>query len=142
MSEPTIDDLLDALNDDLKAEWGAIQRYTYQSAKAFGTKGNMVRDIIEGEIQDELQHAQYLSEVIADYGGEPTTEAMSFDKPEGIREMLELNVEMEQQDVQNYKEHSELAEQLGEIELQVRLEEIAADESGHVREFKRLLQDL
>ncbi len=49
---------------------------------------------------------------------------------------------MELQDVQNYMEHAKLAEELGEVELKLKLEEMAADEAGHARELRRLLKGL
>jgi bacterioferritin len=67
---------------------------------------------------------------------------MSFDKPDSLRETLELDMEMERADIERYKEHALLAEELGEIELKLKLEEIAADESRHAREIGRLLRGL
>lgn len=57
-----------------------------------------MRQILEEEIQDELGHAAYLMDVIADMDGEPTTTPQTFDKPEGLKAMLELDLEMEKQD--------------------------------------------
>jgi len=56
--------------------------------------------------------------------------------------MLEVDLKMEQHDVQNYMAHAALAEQLGLVELQMKLEEMAADEAGHARELRRLLKGL
>jgi bacterioferritin len=56
--------------------------------------------------------------------------------------MLELDLEMEQQDVENYTKHARLAEDLGLVELQMKLEEMAADEAGHGRELRRIVKGL
>ena len=133
-------ELIKGLNDDLAGEWGTIMRYTYQSGKAFGLRGAELRDILEEEIQDEMGHAAYLTDVIVDLGGEPTTTPQTFDKPADLKSMLELDLEMELQDVNNYAIRSKQAENLGEIELKVKLEEMAADEAGHARELRRLLR--
>lgn len=135
-------DLIAGLNQDLAAEWGTIMRYAYQSSKAFGLGGAEFREILEKEIQDELGHATYLMDVIVDLGGEPTTTPKDFDKPEGIREMIALDLKMEEQDVKDYAQRAQQAEELGEIELKVTLEDMAADEAGHARELKRLLKGL
>lgn len=132
--------LIQGLNEDLAAEWGTIMRYTYQSGKAFGLRGAELREILEQEIQDELGHAAFLTDVIVDLGGEPTTTPNEFAKPDDLKAMLELDLEMELQDVKNYNKHAKLAEELGEVELKVRLEEMAAEESGHARELRRLLK--
>ena len=135
-------ELIKGLNDDLAAEWGTVMRYTYQFGKAFGLRGAELREILEGEIQDEMGHATYLTDVIVDLGGEPTTTPKSFDKPDDLKAMLELDLEMELQDVKNYATRAKQAEDLGEIELKVRLEEMAADEAEHARELRRLLRGI
>jgi bacterioferritin len=80
--------------------------------------------------------------VIIDLGGEPTTKPKEFPKPEGLKAMLELDMEMERGDVENYMEHARMAEELGLIELQFHLEEMAVDEAGHARELRRILKGL
>jgi bacterioferritin len=134
--------LIRGLNEDLAAELGTVIRYTYQSSKAMGFAGFELREILEGEIADELSHAAFLMDVIVDLGGEPTTEPLEFEKPEGLKAMLELDLAMEQQDVENYLAHAALADELGMIELQMKLEEMAADEAGHARELRRLIRGL
>lgn len=136
------EELIEGLNQDLAAELGTVIRYTYQSSKATGFAGFELREILEGEIQDELGHAAYLMDVIVDLGGEPTTTPQGFDKPDGLKAMLELDMEMEEQDVEHYKAHAALAEELGLVEVQMRLEDMAADEAGHARELRRLVKGL
>jgi bacterioferritin len=136
------DDFVKGLNDDLAAELGTVIRYTYQSSKAMGFAGAELRDILKGEIADELGHAAFLMDVIIDLGGDPTTTPKTFDKPENLKAMLELDLEMEKQDVENYRTHAAAAEELGLVELTVKLEEMAADEAGHARELRRLLKGL
>lgn len=134
--------LIRALNEDLAAEWGTILRYVYQAGKCFGPLGTEVREMLEREVQDELGHARFLTDVVVDLGGDPTTTPKEFAKPKELKGMLELDLKMELEDIENYKKHAALAEELGEIELKVKLEEIAADEAGHARELRRLLKGL
>jgi bacterioferritin len=134
--------LIRGLNDDLAAEWGTIMRYTYQAGKSFGLRGAELREILGEEIQDELGHATFLTDVIVDLGGEPTTTPKEFAKPEDLKTMLELDLELELQDVGNYATRSKQAEELGEVELKVKLEEMAADEAGHARELRRLIKGI
>ncbi len=136
------EDLIKGLNEDLAAELGTVIRYTYQSSKAMGFVGYELREILKGEIADELGHAAFLMDVIVDLGGEPTTTPRPFDKPEGLKAMLELDMAMEKQDVANYRAHAALADELGLVELNIKLEEMAADEAGHARELRRLVGGL
>ena len=136
------EELIKGLNEDLAAELGTVIRYTYQSSKAVGFVGYELREVLKDEIADELGHAAFLMDVIVDLGGEPTTTPKAFNKPASLKEMLELDLEMEKQDVENYKAHAELADELGLVELNMKLEEMAADEAGHARELRRVLSGL
>jgi bacterioferritin len=136
------DTMIKALNEDLAAELGTVIRYTYQASKAVGLMGLKLREMFDGEIQDELGHAMFLMDAIADLGGEPTTQPKPFDKPATLKKMLEVDLKMELQDVEDYKAHADLAEELGFIELQVKLEEMAADEAGHARQLRRILKGM
>ncbi|MBN1200510.1 MAG: ferritin-like domain-containing protein [Anaerolineae bacterium] len=138
----TMDDLIKGLNEDLAAELGTVIRYSYQASKSFGLTGVELREMFEEEIADELGHATFLLDVIVDLGGEPTTTPAGFAKPDGIKAMLELDVEMEKKDVENYMAHAQLADELGLVELKLKLEEMAADEAGHAREIRRILKGL
>jgi bacterioferritin len=135
-------DLIEGLNIDLAAEWGTIIRYTYQAAQCTGAAGVELREMFQRETQDELGHAAFLTDVIADLGGEPTTQPNPFEKPAGLKAMLELDIQMENEDVKNYMAHAELAGELGLVELKLKLEEMAADEAGHARELRRIVRGL
>src|ERR1041385_5721662 len=111
VSEAGREQLIHGLNHDLAAEWGTIIRYTLQSSLAVGLRGAELREILAQEIPDELGHAKYLTDVIADLGGNPTTHPRPFESPAGLRAMLELDLRMEMEDVENYKEHARLAEE-------------------------------
>ncbi len=138
----TKEDLIKGLNEDLAAELGTVIRYTYQASKSYGLMGMELRELFAEETQDELGHAAFLTDVIVDLGGEPTTMPKQFEKPESIKAMLELDLEMERQDVEAYMAHASLAEELGLVELKMKLEEMAADEAGHARELRRILKGL
>lgn len=42
----------------------------------------------------------------------------------------------------NYRIHAEWADELGGVELKVKLEEMAADEAVHAREIRRILKGM
>jgi bacterioferritin len=134
--------LLKGLNEDLAGELGTIIRYNYQAGRADGPIGEHLRQMFRQEIPDELGHAAFLTDVIVDLGGEPTTMPASFEKPGSAKAMLELDLEMEKADVQRYSQHARLADELGLVELKLKLEEIAADEAGHARQIQRILRGM
>lgn len=134
--------LIEGLNEDLAAELGTVIRYTYQAGKSFGFLGVELREMFAAETQDELGHAAFLTDIIVDLGGEPTTTPKTFEKPQSMKEMLEVDVAMELKDVEAYMQHAEMAAELGHVELKLKLEEMAADEAGHARELRRILKGL
>jgi bacterioferritin len=135
-------DLIDRLNQDLSAEWGTILRYTYQASKVSGLQGLAFREFLRDEIQDELGHAFFLSDVIVDLGGEPTIAPKGFEKVDELREMLKQDIAMELEDVVHYTGHSQLAADIGEVELKLKLEEMAANKASHARELGKILRGL
>jgi bacterioferritin len=136
------ENLIKGLNEDLAAELGTVIRYNYQAGKSYGLPGAELREMFEEEIKDELGHARFLTDIIIDLGGEPVTAPKDFDKPDKLKDMLELDLKMEEEDVKNYLKHSKQAEDLGFVELKMKLEEMAADEAGHARVLRRLLKGL
>lgn len=136
------EELIKGLNEDLAAELGTIIRYTYQAGHSFGVMGIEMREMFEEEREDELGHASYLTDIIVDLGGEPTTTPMTFDKPDTLKKMLEVDIKMEEADVVNYMAHAALADELDMVDVKMRLEEMAADEAGHARELRRILKGL
>jgi bacterioferritin len=138
----TKEELIAGLNSDLAAELGTVIRYTYQASKAFGLLGLELREMFDEERADELGHAAFLMDAIVDLGGEPTTTPKEFEKPDDLKAMLELDMAMELQDVKDYVAHAQMAEELGLVELKIKLEEMAADEDGHARMIRRLLKGM
>jgi len=138
----TKEELIAGLNSDLATELGTVIRYTYQASKAFGLLGLELREMFDEERADELGHAAFLMDAIVDLGGEPTTTPKGFDKPLDLKAMLELDMAMELQDVKDYMAHAQMAEELGLVELKLKLEDIAADEDGHARMIRRLLKGM
>jgi len=135
-------ELIKMLNQDLSGELGTIIRYNYQASKASGPQALPLRELLRGEIPDELGHATFLSDVIVDMGGEPTLEPQEFKPTENLKQMLEQDIKFELKDVVNYRQHAQAAEALDEIELKLKLEEMAADESEHARELGRVLRGM
>jgi bacterioferritin len=136
------EELIKGLNEDLAAELGTVIRYTYQAGFSFGVLGIEMREMFEEERDDELGHASYLTDIIVDLGGEPTTTPVEFEKPATLKGMLEVDIKMEEADVVNYTAHAALADELGLVDIKMRLEEMAADEAGHARELRRILKGL
>jgi bacterioferritin len=58
--------------------------------------------------------------------------------PDDVAEMIKKDLAAEHDDVSNYKRLAKMADDAGDIELKLRMEEQAADESRHAQELQRM----
>ena len=131
--------LVDALNLDLARKWGKIRRYRYQAAKAVGSDGALLHDLLLEEVRDELSHAMFLFRAIRRLGGTPTARVTDFETGSEIKDTLEEDIGQEEKDVNSFRTHAELAEELRLFDLKNQLERIAEVEDRHARDFRALL---
>jgi len=133
------DALIKGLNDDLAGEYQAVIVYNHFAAKLTGPFRKELRALFQGEITDELGHAQFLADKIATLGGEPTREPRAVPTADSPREMLEQAIALEKQAIAGYDERIQQAEEFGDIGLKVDLENQIADETRHKEEMERIL---
>jgi bacterioferritin len=132
--------LIEALNGDLAGEFQAILMYVTYAASVTGPHRPTLKAFFEGEIPEELAHAQFLAEKIASLGGTPTTEPRTVPHTEDPKQMLLNVLDAEQRAIADYRERAEQAAELGEKGLAVHLETIVEDETGHYEETEKILR--
>jgi bacterioferritin len=93
------------------------------------------------EVPDEQLHAQYLANKIVALGGEPTTVPAPVKEAKTNREMVEAILEAEMNAAQRYAQRAQEAAIFGDVGLQIQLEDMVRDESGHRDETARILTD-
>jgi bacterioferritin len=130
--------LITAMNDALNREISTTVRYLLQSAKIHGRQNEPLREMYRREIADELGHAQYLADKIAMLGGTLKANPDLTAPPDDVSQMIKKDLAAEKDDVANYKRLAAMAEEAGDIELKLRMEEQAADESRHAQELMRM----
>lgn len=135
----TKQELIDALNEDLAAEYAATIQYTQYSAKVQGPWRAELRTFFQAEIPDEQLHSQYLADKIAAMGGNPTTVPAPVRDADTARDMLRAVRDAEAGAVQRYTLRAQQAEAMGEIALKVQLENFIADEQNHMQEVEQML---
>ncbi len=133
--------LIQALNEDLASEFGAIIQYITYAAKATGPYRPQLAQFYLAEVADEQLHAQYLANKIVALGGEPTTRPVDLPDVTTNKEMLEAVLTAEQGAVVGYTARAKQAEEFGDKGLAVQLEDMIRDESGHAEETERMLRD-
>lgn len=132
-------ELLNKLNVQLNREVTTFLRYMLQAASIKGAQYESVRQMYLEEVNDEVSHAQYLSNQIVSLGGEPKLSPNLLPPPRDLQKMLENDAQEESTDVKNYIKLASLAEKEGLIALKMKMEEQAADEDEHGQEMRRLL---
>ncbi len=130
--------LLAQLDDALNREISTVVRYMLQSSTIKGTSNEPLRQMYRNEVSDEIGHAQYLSDKIVMLGGKPQAKPNFKPIPSGIAEMVKNDLAAEEDDVAHYKKLATMAEEAGDIELKLRMEEQAADESRHAEQLRRM----
>lgn len=133
--------LIERLNEDLAGELSAIIQYITYAAKATGPYRPQLVAFFSEEIADEQMHAQFLANKIVALGGEPTTTARSVPEAKTNPAMVEAVAEAERQAVADYSQRAQEAEEFGDKGLVVQLEDMVRDETGHLEESLRILQD-
>lgn len=139
--EQQLQELIDGLNEDLAGEYSAVIQYTYYASTVTGMAFQILKPFFENEIPDEQGHALYLSEKIKTLGGEPTTKPAEVKQVSDVADMLKEARRAEKETIERYEQRKKQAEALGYTELVVKLEDMIADETGHMEEMDRLLKD-
>ena len=133
--------LVEALNQDLAAEYQAVIMYTTFSAQVKGPHRLELVGFFQGEIPDEQGHAQFLADKIVALGGIPTTTPAAVPAAETPKEMLQRVLEAERQAVTGYTARADQARQAGQTGLAIQLENMIVDETGHYEETLKLLEE-
>jgi bacterioferritin len=133
--------LIDHLNEDLAGELSAIIQYLTYAAKATGPFRPQLVQFFMAEVPDEQLHAQFLANKVVALGGEPATQPRPVPPAKTNRQMLEAVLAAETQAGRDYTRRAEEAEAFGDKGLQVQLEDMVRDETGHKEETERILRE-
>ena len=131
--------LIAGLNADMNRELEAVMRYMLEASIMTGFGGHEAREVFEAEVADELGHAKLLADKIVALGGKLEVKPAYPTPIYDAKKALQRELKMELEAIKNYKERVKEADELGEIGLKVKLEELIADETGHAEEIERLL---
>lgn len=133
--------LIAALNEDLANEFAAVIQYLTYAAKATGPYRPQLVNFFMAEVPDETLHAQYLANKIVSLGGEPVTKPVAVAEAHDNKSMLEAILAAEKKAMDGYTLRAKQAEEYGDKGLQVQLEDMVRDESGHYEETERMLRE-
>lgn len=132
--------MIDLLNTDLASEYAAVIQYLTYAAKVTGPNRNELSEFFAEEIPSETGHAKFLADKIVALGGTPTVTPADVPQVADNKAMLEAVLAAEKAAVIRYTERAAQAEAMGQKGLQVQLEDMVADETGHMEQVERILR--
>jgi bacterioferritin len=88
----------------------------------------------------EMRHAEAIAERVVRLNGKTTTVPDPVTIGESVREILEINKEVESGAITLYKQIIEVAEKVNDEETKKMFQRILSDEEGHFKTFSELLE--
>ncbi|MDE3090045.1 MAG: ferritin-like domain-containing protein [Chloroflexota bacterium] len=140
MADRKTQKLLEGLQGDLERELKAVLQYMYQSSMVLGLRAMSVGPYLRKEAEEELKHVAFLSDQIVNLGGAPKLTSAKFSEARDLKQMLENDLDLEREAILEYRERAKQAELAGEVGLKLRLEELLAEETDHMRDLEKILR--
>ena len=134
-----IEELVDALNEDLSREYQAIIAYTVYSSVLTGAQWMNIAAELKLHAAEELQHALILADQIDYLGGEPTATPKPVKLSKKPEDMLRFDLDNETETIKNYRQRVKQAEALGHYALAEQLRKIITQEQEHQHDLATAL---
>jgi bacterioferritin len=131
--------LTDLMNEDLGTEYRSIVQYTQHIATLKGLEVQSIVAELRQHVVQELNHALILAEQIDFLGGVPTVEVPEVPSASDTQGALRLDLELEEQQLQRYRERIEQAEELSLPDVAEALRPLLEQTQEHVRDLRSAL---
>ena len=133
--EITKEQFIAELNKDLEWEFAAAVQYVQHASVITGPEYDAISKELVIHSNEEMVHAQKVSDIISDLGGVPVIDVEERKISSNSKTMLEQDLEGEELAVSRYKARIAQAESLGEYGVRRILEDILMDEEEHRRDL-------
>lgn len=127
------------LNDDLRTEFQSIVQYVQHIALLAGPEFQNIGDELKVHIGQELNHATVLAEQVAFLGGVPATDVPPIANAADTRSALALDLELETEQLNRYRERTQQAMDLGLPDVAEELKPLLQQTQEHVRDLQAAL---
>src|ERR1700722_17613976 len=134
-----VEELIDALNEDLAREYQAIIAYTVYSSVLTGAQWMNIAAELKLHAGQELQHALILADQIDYLGGSPTATPKPVKLSKKAEDMLRFDLDNETETIKNYRQRVKQAEALGHYALSELLRGIIVQEQNHQHDLATAL---
>ncbi len=131
--------LLELLNGDLELEYRSIVQYINHIATAKGAEFQSTIEELRAHLVQELDHATSLAEQIDFLGGVPSVNVPSVPEADTTRRALELDLELEQGQLDRYRERVTQTEQMGLGDVTEAIRPLLQQTQDHVRDLQGAL---
>jgi len=138
-NDKAVQDLINALNEDLSREYQAVIAYTVYSNVLKGAKWMNIAAELKKHASEELQHALIIADQVDYLGGMPTATPKVVKLSEKPEEMLQFDLDNETETIRNYRERVKQAEALGHYALAEQLRKIISQEQEHQHDLATAL---
>ena len=132
-------ELISELNDDLASEYQSIVQYVQHIATVGGPEYQSTVEELKTHLPQELDHALILAEQIDFLGGVPSVIVPEVPSATNAREALELDLDLEEHQLQRYRERTEQATELGLADVAEALRPLLQQTQDHVRDLRGAL---
>jgi len=131
--------LLELLNGDLELEYRSIVQYIQHIATAKGAEFQSTIEELRAHVGQELEHATALAEQIDFLGGAPSVNVPAIPAAGNTRQALEIDLELEQGQLERYRERVTQTEQMGLGDVTEALRPLLQQTQDHVRDLQGAL---
>ncbi len=131
--------LINALNEDLSLELGAITQYMWHHIMGTGLESPEIREKFKEIGIVEMKHAETFAERINYLGGVPTIKLAPIKVGGNLKKMIQDDLAGERNAIKKYKADLRLAQKEGDVVTARMLEDIIRDEEGHDDEWSTTL---
>lgn len=130
--------VLQILNRALQIQYASAIQYLQHSFLVQGIERRVYSDFFRDHSEGSMKQAQQIGEHIVNLGGVPSVEPYLIKQSTDLKEMLQLDLELEQTALQVYQEGIKAC--ADHATLKFFFEEQAYDEYEHFAEVEKLLE--
>lgn len=127
------------LNEDLATEYQSIVQYVTHIATIRGAEYQSLAAELEAHLGQELEHALTLARQIDFLGGTPGTDVPKVAAHEDTKSALQADLELEEHQLERYRERVSEAEELDLPDVAEVLSPILEQTQDHVRDLRTAL---
>jgi bacterioferritin len=125
------EELIEALNEDLRREFQAIIAYVTYSQVLKGAAYMNIAKELEVHAGEELRHAIAIAKQIDYLGGAPAVDHKPVRTSADNEEMLLFDLDNENQTIRAYRQRIRQCEAIGEFAMAEQIRKILMDEQDH-----------